>query len=303
MPSLSRIFGWNPSKSEEHVNSNIPLHPTLPDASPLSIFTTSYKQVEKDQLSPAGSELVTPFSSTSSLSPDSGRPGPEPLRRGDPEWVARPRNPFIIFRCEYSREHAKEGKRVRRVPGSHAEKTLSKRAAEAWHQLSAEEKNQFKKLADEERGEHARRYPNYRFRPVKRNTGKNRFIHGQKMQPQPPKSPTSETLVRPTPQYLPPHDTSSSTSALLPNHSPPPLNMSMVKVTRRRSASAPSLPSMQPPISGFVGTELPRLNAKRSRSLMAGRTPSIQTSQVSTRMYEDLPFDPRSFDVRSRLYK
>ncbi|TFK61489.1 hypothetical protein BDN72DRAFT_741327, partial [Pluteus cervinus] len=83
----------------------------------------------------------------------------------DPAWVARPRNPFIIFRCQYSQKHSKEGKRVRRPPGAPPEKSLSKRAAEAWHTMSREEKEHFKELANMERDEHARLHPLYRFRP------------------------------------------------------------------------------------------------------------------------------------------
>jgi hypothetical protein len=302
MPSLSRIFGWTPSKSEEHVNHDIPPCSTPPGNSPLSIFTSNFKSVGKGQ-SPAGSEVASPFSSTSSLPLDGGpQLEPGPLRRGDPAWVARPRNPFIIFRCEYSREHSKEGKRVRRLPGSQVEKTLSKRAAEAWHQLSAEEKNRFKKLADEEREEHARRHPNYRFRP-KRNTGKKRLVHVPKLQPQPPKLSTAETIVAPIPRYPSPPNTSksSSSSPLVPYYAPPPENMSMVKATRRRSASAPSLPFMQPQFAGLFDTEMPRLKVKRSRSSMVNRTLSIQTGQASS--YEDLSFDPRLFDVSPRLFE
>ncbi|TFK34919.1 hypothetical protein BDQ12DRAFT_575573, partial [Crucibulum laeve] len=77
----------------------------------------------------------------------------------------RPRNAFLIFRCQYSRENCKPGRRVRRPPGSQPEKTLSKRAAEAWHQLPAEEKERYKVLAEEEGKEHARLHPDYRFRP------------------------------------------------------------------------------------------------------------------------------------------
>lgn len=90
---------------------------------------------------------------------------------GDPLWVARPRNAFIIFRCEYAQRHSRMGRRTRRTSAP-AEKSLSKRAAEAWHQLSNEEKRHFKDLADQERIEHARLYPYYRFRPVKRPSPK-----------------------------------------------------------------------------------------------------------------------------------
>src|ERR1700733_5517339 len=104
--SLSRIFGWSPSKREEHVD--IPPRPTLRRPSPLRIYTGGISRGldhKPDQPSPTGYEMASPASSIYSLSLDGGsQADPEPLRRGDPDWVARPRNPFIIFRCEYSRE-------------------------------------------------------------------------------------------------------------------------------------------------------------------------------------------------------
>ncbi|KAG1749557.1 hypothetical protein EDB19DRAFT_148223 [Suillus lakei] len=91
-------------------------------------------------------------------------------RSRDPSWIPRPRNAFIIFRCEYSRKHsqaAQEGDEESEPPNPTA-KTLSKRAAEAWKQLSASEKDSYKVLADKEREEHAHLYPHYRFRPMRR---------------------------------------------------------------------------------------------------------------------------------------
>ncbi|KAG1736919.1 uncharacterized protein EDB91DRAFT_1141633 [Suillus paluster] len=91
-------------------------------------------------------------------------------RSRDPSWIPRPRNAFIIFRCEYSRTHsqaAQDGDEELE-PQNPTAKTLSKRAAEAWKQLSASEKDHYKVLADKEREEHARLYPHYRFRPMRR---------------------------------------------------------------------------------------------------------------------------------------
>ncbi|KAI9570824.1 hypothetical protein HD554DRAFT_316698 [Boletus coccyginus] len=91
-------------------------------------------------------------------------------RSRDPSWIPRPRNAFIIFRCEYSREHAQSSQESQNDHDSNSAsvKTLSKRAAEAWKQLSPAEKDRYKELADKEREEHARLYPHYRFRPMKR---------------------------------------------------------------------------------------------------------------------------------------
>lgn len=87
-------------------------------------------------------------------------------RTRDPGWIPRPRNAFIIFRCDYSREHAAQTSQE--SDEQSLSKTLSKRAAEAWKQLSAEEKDKYRHLADREREEHTRIYPHYRFRPMRR---------------------------------------------------------------------------------------------------------------------------------------
>lgn len=88
-------------------------------------------------------------------------------RMRDPDWVPRPRNAFIIFRCEYSRKHARD-------PGdpsdksSRSDKTLSKRAGEEWRRLSAAEREHYKMLAEQEKAAHAVQNPDYRFKPVRR---------------------------------------------------------------------------------------------------------------------------------------
>ncbi|TFY73815.1 hypothetical protein EWM64_g10197, partial [Hericium alpestre] len=85
----------------------------------------------------------------------------------DPTWVPRPRNAFIIFRCDYVREHARDaqGQTVHAIP---SDKTLSKRAAEAWKKMAEEEKAIFHARAEAEKDEHARQNPHYRFKPMRR---------------------------------------------------------------------------------------------------------------------------------------
>ncbi|KAJ3817446.1 high mobility group box domain-containing protein, partial [Lentinula raphanica] len=72
----------------------------------------------------------------------------------DPNWVARPRNAFIIFRSG--------GKRGLL---STLDKTMSKRAGDAWKLLSRAQKAHYKQLADQEKKEHALAHPGYRYRP------------------------------------------------------------------------------------------------------------------------------------------
>lgn len=66
---------------------------------------------------------------TSSLSSSDRRAIRNRLR--DPDWVPRPRNAFIIFRCEYSRKHARDPSDPS-DRSSRCDKTLSKRAGEEW---------------------------------------------------------------------------------------------------------------------------------------------------------------------------
>ena len=87
--------------------------------------------------------------------------------------VPRPRNAFIIFRCQtISKLHSRDNVGIDRPPTP--EKTLSKRAGVAWRQLSAAEKQVFKDLAEKERLEHQEKYPGYRYQPNRSKSSKPR---------------------------------------------------------------------------------------------------------------------------------
>ncbi|KAA1477712.1 hypothetical protein DENSPDRAFT_787067, partial [Dentipellis sp. KUC8613] len=92
----------------------------------------------------------------------------------DPSWVPRPRNAFIIFRCDYAREHARDVVVASPSSSIPSDKTLSKRAAEAWKRLPAEQKEEYKGRAEQEKDEHARQNPHYRFKPMRRPTSSSR---------------------------------------------------------------------------------------------------------------------------------
>jgi hypothetical protein len=111
-----------------------------------------------------GSQM-DPSSATCSLSSSDRRAIRNRLR--DPEWVPRPRNAFIIFRCEYSRKHAPDPSDSS-DRSSRGDKTLSKRAGEEWRRLSSAEREQYKVLAEQEKVAHALQNPDYRFKPVRR---------------------------------------------------------------------------------------------------------------------------------------
>ncbi|KAI0062043.1 HMG-box, partial [Artomyces pyxidatus] len=82
-----------------------------------------------------------------------------------PDYVPRPRNAFIIFRCEYAPNH-KRGSAGAPVKGTAAsQKTLSGRAGEVWRNMSEAERAVYRQRAEDEKIEHALKNPDYRFQP------------------------------------------------------------------------------------------------------------------------------------------
>ncbi|KAF8968260.1 hypothetical protein BDZ97DRAFT_1755316 [Flammula alnicola] len=177
MPLVSRILGWSPPDDKDFVDVPVTYNSMFPLQNP-TFHISEPNPIRRLRRVPSGDfETASPPSSTSEHSSDE-LPIDERVdntgKHGDPAWVARPRNEFILFRCDYVRKHSREGKRIRRAPGAEAVKTLSKQAAEAWHHLPPEERLYWKERANGERNEHARRYPDYRYRPKKNASGRRR---------------------------------------------------------------------------------------------------------------------------------
>ncbi|KAF9009561.1 hypothetical protein BDQ17DRAFT_1323110 [Cyathus striatus] len=240
----------SPSYSELVPQQNPPFH--IADA------TYVESQYSSSDTSPMNFEGASPASSASSLSIDSDyqRDRSPGVGKRDPSWVARPRNCFMIFRCQYSREHCREGKRVRRPPGSKPEKSLSKRAAEAWHLLSAEEKERFQALAHQEASEHARLHPGYRFRPLRKGSGKIR------------NSPSLSVPMIGAQRQFPPQVKKEDVKAVITSQDSVPLQneSATTKASRRRSSSVP-ISAEQPVISDKQNV---RTLHRRSRSIAEG---------------------------------
>ena len=92
--------------------------------------------------------------------------------RRDPNKIPRPRNAFIIFRCDYCQNYALESKGSNRSPTP--EKTLSKRAGALWRTMSEEARRPYQEMAEQERITHALTYPNYKYRPNRRGLPRRR---------------------------------------------------------------------------------------------------------------------------------
>lgn len=125
----------------------------------------------------------------------------ERKRAENANYIPRPKNSFILFRTEFVARHKRAGEAFGATASAAAAATtaallaaerrvknegydfggmgdgeelegasLSKQASEVWNRMNDAEKQPWVDLADKEKEEHARRYPNYRYRPVRSNS-------------------------------------------------------------------------------------------------------------------------------------
>lgn len=74
--------------------------------------------------------------------------------------VPRPRNPFILFRCDFVHQR-------RTMPRSDLDDTnISRIAGDMWREMTAAEKRPWVELAAKEKAQHAKLYPNYKYAPT-----------------------------------------------------------------------------------------------------------------------------------------
>ncbi|KAH7886713.1 hypothetical protein F5I97DRAFT_1037958 [Phlebopus sp. FC_14] len=80
--------------------------------------------------------------------------------------IPRPRNPFILFRCDLIRQRKTQA--VSEVDG----RNISRVAGEIWREMSPEEKQPWLELALKEKERHALLYPEYKYSPISGVKGK-----------------------------------------------------------------------------------------------------------------------------------
>ncbi|KAG8762628.1 hypothetical protein FRC11_008380 [Ceratobasidium sp. 423] len=82
-------------------------------------------------------------------------------RRQPPGHIPRPRNAFILYRSWYVRQGF-----LSDIENDHRE--ISRIVGKIWKQMSPEEQAPWRAMAEEEKAEHARMYPNYKYSPNSR---------------------------------------------------------------------------------------------------------------------------------------
>lgn len=89
-------------------------------------------------------------------------------RAENANYIPRPRNSFIIFRTEFVLRKTGGGEsKYGNGDDDESSGTLSKRASEEWHKMSDAEKQPWVERAEQEKREHALKYPDYRYKPIR----------------------------------------------------------------------------------------------------------------------------------------
>lgn len=169
MPPFSPFQSWDSAPSATPPHSLPPSHPPRTFS-----FPSARPPVHRHTISSMTPPASLAQNSRTSNSPSDRRARHK--REEDPNWVPRPLNSFMVFRVEYSRQHAQEQKSGDTKSSSVAEKTLSKRASEAWKKMSQAERQVYKDRAEEIKAEHGRLHPNYRYKPRRKNTKETRSV-------------------------------------------------------------------------------------------------------------------------------
>ncbi|OJT13210.1 Repressor ROX1 [Trametes pubescens] len=154
-------------------NSSDPLllPPSLPSPSPSLPFAPSSPSVSSSSPSPysrAGKTAKAPAKATATTRKQSStaasrQKAATACRRSAKaaNHISRPRNAFIIFRS-----HIREKMKLANVENDN--RIISKISGKLWGKLSEHEKAHWASRAEVEKREHAAKYPDYVFKPVKR---------------------------------------------------------------------------------------------------------------------------------------
>ncbi|KAF3984891.1 hypothetical protein FT663_05463 [Candidozyma haemuli var. vulneris] len=86
--------------------------------------------------------------------------------KSNPNRIPRPRNAFILFRQKYHQSVLDESTEAKTNP------EVSRELGRRWRSLSPQEREHWTNLAEEEKKNHAKKYPNYRYTPRRHGKGK-----------------------------------------------------------------------------------------------------------------------------------
>ncbi|KAG6336085.1 hypothetical protein ID866_3011 [Astraeus odoratus] len=198
----------------------------------------------------------------------------KPSRPGQVPRIPRPRNAFILFRCDFVHQ--------RKVsPAEEEDNNISRMAGALWNQMTPEEKLPWARMAEKEREIHAVLYPTYKYAPSSSNPRPRRTrIKGDKP------LPSGDPLVFGGPRGLP-----SGERGTLSDKPDTNLCNSLVRchpyrqpVKQRRPSSCPPIGAAPVSESSVLDTWVPPvvsqddLRRRPSRTIMYKSVPPQDTA-------------------------
>ncbi|SGZ52748.1 CIC11C00000004575 [Sungouiella intermedia] len=130
----------------------------------LSVNTTPASSFNSNYI--ALNMMLTPHTMANSAGGYSGVGVEKCICKLNPNRIPRPRNAFILFRQKYHQSVLDEATEAKTNP------EVSRELGRRWRALSPGERDHWNNLAEEEKKNHAKKYPNYRYTP--RRNGKNK---------------------------------------------------------------------------------------------------------------------------------
>jgi len=167
LPSLAQIMPPVTQQYQEFPNSNqqSPKLSYQPNTKYNDSKLIPNQQIDLNSHNPSGS--TTPGQNFSQPQPIIQLPSEKCICKPSASKIPRPRNAFILFRQKYHQSVLDEGNVIRTNP------EVSRELGRRWRALSAEEKNHWNNLANEEKKNHAKKYPGYRYTPRRNGKAKN----------------------------------------------------------------------------------------------------------------------------------
>ena len=163
--SLSRHMDATPAGSLEHPRTPDQTRSTHPISSGTASESASHQLPTKGPPLTAGRELRPSAIPNSTPTPDDAQPALESLakkshaRRQPEGHIPRPRNAFILFRCDFVAQ--------KKIPASVEpdHRNISRIVGRIWKAMSEEDRRPWVEEAKREREKHKRLYPQYRYSP------------------------------------------------------------------------------------------------------------------------------------------
>ncbi|KAH8919409.1 hypothetical protein BT69DRAFT_1337321 [Atractiella rhizophila] len=151
--------------------SNLSLASTTPSSSWCTSSNAESPSIHGSQIGTVDNEVEVDYDYTEErkASTATARPLKKPksshARKVPPNHIKRPKNAFILYRSWFC---SQEG--MSKAHGVHDHRDISRIVGQMWKQLPASEKRRFEEMAEEEKAEHKRLYPDYKYKPVYKKT-------------------------------------------------------------------------------------------------------------------------------------